>query len=377
MYKEIKPLAIQEFLRTTDNAIPVLQEKYGIYAKRSVKHPSLIQFHYDQIESSGSEIRSCQLVMECRGIILDESDNWKVVAYPFNRFFNSDEPCAAKINWGTATVQEKLDGSLMILYWYGNMWNVATKGSPDAAGTVGTEDFTFADLFWKTFKKYVDIDKHMDIEHTYMVELVSNYNRVVCTYSEENYSDLYLIGIRSNLNYTEVNVNKLSHEYLVFPPPKTWPMHSIGSVMSAAKELNPMQQEGFVVVDGNFNRIKVKSPQYVLIHHMKDNFSTRRMIDLIKLGEVHEFLSYFPEYMGLYNKVKSFVDDLVLELTQEYANILEQLLAENKTTQKDFALLANKSRLPSVLYSVKAHKYSSIKDAVYDVATKKLEDMLG
>ncbi len=48
--------------------------------KRHPEYPNLIQFYY-QVYAETSEI-----VRECRGIILDESRNWSVVAYPFNSF---------------------------------------------------------------------------------------------------------------------------------------------------------------------------------------------------------------------------------------------------------------------------------------------------
>jgi tRNA splicing ligase len=53
------------------------------------------------------------VVQECRGLILDESANWRIVAFPYTKFFNYGEEHAASIDWSTACVQEKLDGSLM------------------------------------------------------------------------------------------------------------------------------------------------------------------------------------------------------------------------------------------------------------------------
>ena len=39
-----------------------------------------------------------------------------------------------KINWKTARVYEKIDGSLMTLYFYDNKWIISSSGKPDADG---------------------------------------------------------------------------------------------------------------------------------------------------------------------------------------------------------------------------------------------------
>src|SRR5689334_3182288 len=63
------------------------------------------------------------------------------------------EKWADEIDWATATVYEKLDGSLVTLYWcaaprchphittsrYEQEWNVSSSGVPDASGMCGRQ----------------------------------------------------------------------------------------------------------------------------------------------------------------------------------------------------------------------------------------------
>jgi len=56
-----------------------------------------------------------EVVRECRGIILDETDNYRPVCVPFFKFGNYGEPYADDIDWNTARVQDKIDGSLINL----------------------------------------------------------------------------------------------------------------------------------------------------------------------------------------------------------------------------------------------------------------------
>ena len=43
------------------------------------------------------------------------------------------ESSADAIDWSTARVMEKLDGSLATLYWYKGEWHVSSSGVPDAS----------------------------------------------------------------------------------------------------------------------------------------------------------------------------------------------------------------------------------------------------
>lgn len=60
---------------------------------------------YNQIESDFAN----EEVRDCRGLIL-EMGSWKVLSLGFFKFFNAAEGHAAKIDWSTAHVLEKLDG---------------------------------------------------------------------------------------------------------------------------------------------------------------------------------------------------------------------------------------------------------------------------
>lgn len=63
---------------------------------------------------------------ECRGLVLDEAKDWAVVAMPYTRFFNYGERWASSIDWATAKVFEKMDGSLMTMVRYAVMGIIAT-----------------------------------------------------------------------------------------------------------------------------------------------------------------------------------------------------------------------------------------------------------
>lgn len=59
---------------------------------------------------------SSPIVQEARGIIID-LENLDVACWPFRKFGNYNESYADKIDWATAMVQEKVDGSIVKLWW--------------------------------------------------------------------------------------------------------------------------------------------------------------------------------------------------------------------------------------------------------------------
>ena len=95
-----------------------------------------ILLKYDQLESP----MGCEEVQDCRGLIL-ERDTWKVMSLAFRKFFNNEEGHAARINWETAKILEKVDGSMMQLYWdwHKGKWCVGTTGTPEADGEVNNK----------------------------------------------------------------------------------------------------------------------------------------------------------------------------------------------------------------------------------------------
>ena len=104
-------LKIQEFISNHSNWQELLSnDPYNL--KISYKN-GLYCFKYNQISSNFNN----PIVCEARGLILD-SKTFEVVCCPFFKFFNIDEPHAAKIDWKNGiSVSEKIDGSLIKLYY--------------------------------------------------------------------------------------------------------------------------------------------------------------------------------------------------------------------------------------------------------------------
>ena len=340
-------LNVQKFLRTTKNGIEELKNRFAIDAKRHSEYPNLVLFKYSQIASNFAD----PIVQECRGIVLDESDNWRVVCWSFSKFFNSNEPLAAKIDWSTAEVQEKKDGSLCQLYYYGNKWNVATSGTPDASGQVNDFGKSFKELFWETWNKYGTDTDYLNSDFCYAFELTGPFNRVVVDNKE---NELTVIGCRDLRNLQEFHLDYSPIQAIGIP--RRFPLASVEDCIKAAEALNPMNQEGFVVVDANFNRIKIKSPAYVILHHAKDSLSKKRMCEIVRKGEFEEFktaIESLPELKRVFEEVEQ-KHRYAIWSAETVFNMIKGV-----KNQKDFAVEANKTKYASVLFQMRKNNLSA------------------
>ena len=357
------PCPVREFL-LNGGTLEQLKTLYAVDAKRHGLWPNLVHLKYSQIDSP----MASSIVQNCRGIILDQDDDWKIVAWPFNKFFNYGEGHAATIDWSTAAVQEKVDGSLMVLYWYDDSWHVATSGSPDASGSVGTtSSIKFRDLFWKTFYKMKFSEPpSINRSYTFMFELTSPYNRVVVPHTE---SKLTLTGMRNVWNGNEMQTRLRSS----FNPVRGFWLRSLEDLTETFKTMDPLAQEGYVIVDAKFNRIKVKHPGYVALHHMKSSFSVKALVEVIRSGEVSEVLAHFPEWKLAFQQVQAAYDGLVITLEQEHEDLMG--LADDRKT---FALAAQTlSPYPAVHFNLLDKKQATVKDCLRNVQIDKMINLLG
>ncbi len=237
-------------------------------------------------------------VQECRGLILELPD-YNIISLPFYKFFNYGEGNASKINWNTARVFKKYDGSLLTMYYYNNVWNVATTGTIDANTSVNNNpDLMFSDLFWNTLNSVSGLSKDeltskLDVKTTYMFELCTPYNIVVTPHAV---SKVYLLGAR-DLRYLEelsnLELEKISKEINI-PFAESYDLSSFEDILKTFDNM-PFSEEGYIVCDNMRNRNKVKNPAYVAAHHLKSSTALYRIVDIIKSNEIDEYIATFPE----------------------------------------------------------------------------------
>lgn len=279
---------------------------------------------------------SSPIVREARGIIFKVGEWEYPVCHPFNKFFNYGETFSDDVDWNSAVVSEKIDGSLMKL-WFDDKWHLSTNGSIDAYKTTFNDrDNTFGELF-ETALLYngitlTELTRDLNTNYTYMFELVSPINRIVIPYET---TDIYYLGRREKYTDKEYPFF-LEDPNIVFgkniKTPKVYRMNTLSQVLSVSADL-PWDEEGYVVCDKLCNRVKIKSPKYVLAHYNLTNraVSFKNFVQIVLQGEVEEFKQYaVPDILATLNRAIEVVNRFRLEC-ENAKKVVTELRSEDRS----------------------------------------------
>jgi hypothetical protein len=252
----------------------------------------------------------------------------EILCHSFDKFFNRNEFPAVKIDWSTAVIREKIDGSLIRL-WYnpyagGNWpidpaigWTFATNNEFTVEAELPHVDPVCKEEGWKikptTFKQLVDfalndnVSEFADLpkNYTFFFECVSPYNRIIVPYKK---TELYLLGARDNITDQEYTPEEINEKYFCgkFKIPKILNVNDPRDIQKIANEYDS-KHEGFVVCDKYFNRVKIKGTAYVLAHHIRweKNLSCEYFFEALKMGILDDIKSISQEYIPICEELEN------------------------------------------------------------------------
>lgn len=255
----------------------------------------LIVLNYEQSAPPGT------ISDVCRGLILNKS-TLKVVCRGFDRFGCYDIE-QSDYNIEDCKFYEKIDGSLIKIYFYKKLWRVSNRSQAFAENlscSLGriTSNKTFAHLVYEAlevksideFQTFCNSNKFVT-NYTYIFELTSIHTTVITPY---NQTKLWFLAARDNCTGQYLKDIKISGPVLY---PKTYRFESFKACQEAANVLSG-RKEGFVVYNAcNEPIAKIKSRHYKILHKIKGNvLDEKRICNMIINGKHTEFLEAFPSY---------------------------------------------------------------------------------
>jgi hypothetical protein len=258
----MKELEVQKYLRSGKSLINLRQE-YKIDFTVNTEQNSVV-LNYSPLTPMTTQIGK-----ESRALILD-LDNWNVIAKSMDAF---DVPTSLKtpgiiedFDWNSAFAIPKYDGCLMMLYFHQNQWFIGTRFSTDSNCNVyspnsGETDLKWIDLFKQIIEDYgytfEEFTANFSKDKYYSFELCSRLNRNIVIYEE---SLIKIISIVDAKTLEEINID--SFHLTEFLPEKI-KVNNLKEVYDLINlNDNPIEVEGFVVVDSSFKRLKVKNDKY-------------------------------------------------------------------------------------------------------------------
>lgn len=204
-----------------------------------------------------------------RGLVLDV-DNQTVVATPFPKFFNALEQGENIPDLPFETF-EKVDGSLIIIFWHDGEWRTATKGA-----------FGSSQAAWAAERlKGRDLSA-LRRGTTYLAEAVYAENRIVVRYAQD---ELVMLAAYdeagAELSYAEL---RETADRLGWRAAGRHAYQSMSQLMAEANDLT-VDAEGFVVRFDDGLRLKIKGAEYRRIHALVSRITPLAMWEIMQAGD--------------------------------------------------------------------------------------------
>ncbi len=209
-------------------------EQLSVYVKNGLiefnEHDSLDLRIYNYTQECQYNQAWDEITLSCRGLIINSKN--KIIARPFKKFFNYEEIVNKNIIPNESYVAyEKMDGSLGIMFYYGNDWHIATRGSFNSDQALFAKNVIL--------KKYTEKLSQLDKKNTYLFEIIYPENRIVVDYKGE--SEIYLLGVIDTQSGYEYDINSFNH---IFKVVKQYKNVNLCSLPDNTSGLN---NEGYVI----------------------------------------------------------------------------------------------------------------------------------
>jgi T4 RnlA family RNA ligase len=294
-------------------------------------HPELPLKIYNYAAKAQYDREWNPMTLSCRGLVLDRDRN--IIARPLPKFFNLSEH-QGNLPAGIPTIYEKLDGSLIILFYYLDRWVVASRGS------FNSEQSQFAEGLLTNYSSYL---ARLDRQYTYLFEVIYPSNRIVVDYgSSERLVFLAAIDPQTG---TELDFNSIDWPDRALTYPATDLPTWLQSIESNADDFD--NYEGFILRWPDGFRLKYKLTEYVRLHRIITQVSSKEIWECLSQGQdLDHLLELVPD--EFYHWVKATKADL----EEKYRAIESECRSTFKSlpTRRETAAYFQTQKYPGVLF---------------------------
>lgn len=283
---------------------------------------------------------------QCRGLIFDGDS--RVIARPFPKFFNLGQAEAPDLALDEPVrVFDKLDGSLGILYQHDYAPGRGTEIGLATRGSFMSEQARYGSELLRILIGTTDWRPNPNL--TYLVEIIYPENRIVVDYGRRK--ELVLLEVIE----TATGLPAYASEWN-YPGPWVDIMLDEGTLEDALSLPPRENAEGFVLYVPRTNeRVKVKQEDYVRLHAIITNLSTKQLWRSLREGlSEEEILTPIPDEFQPWareqlSKIVGYVDAHERAVKDDFFDIMVNCLPM-RATRKDFALYVQECPYKSLLF---------------------------
>jgi RNA ligase len=302
-------------------SLPLLIEQGYIVSQT---HPTLPLTIYNYTAQTQYERYWNEVTLACRGLVLD--DHYQVIARPLSKFFNLHEH-QGTLPDGVPSIYEKLDGSLILLFFYAGAWQIGSRGS-------FTSDQ--AEKARQLLSNYQTDLEQLDPDYTYLLEVIYPRNRIVVDYGDAE--RLVLLAAVHTATGAEIDHTSVAWSDRA----QTYPATSLPDWIAALNQDELPNQEGFILKWPNGFRLKYKLDDYVRLHRVLTRIQAKDIWEcLSQKQDLSQFLDSVPD--EFYTWVKTVKADLEAQyqtIETEARRVFKDL-GDRKQTAAYFQTQAN------------------------------------
>ena len=268
-------------INTYENLKFVLEsEPYNLKIKEDLDYPELFLI-YTQ-DNSAYHI---PLVNECNGIIL-EKNTFKIICYTFNKCIDTIDLniISQNINLNNLYYETAIEGTLIRLFYYNNKWNISTKKCIDASKSKWLSEKNFAQLFYECVENY-EFMQNLNISHCYSFIIMHHENKIVVNYCN---ASAYHISTRdlNTLDEIDIDIGIPKNERINID------YNNFNNMVTQIYNDHSLLYEGYIFIDTNYNRWKIKNPYFNKVRNIWGNTNNR----FYKYLEIRKECNLLNEY---------------------------------------------------------------------------------
>lgn len=254
-------------------------------------------------------------LLYARGLVVN--DEWKVIARPLPKFFN-DYEVKGSLPSKPFEVYEKLDGSLIIMFFYEGKPIFCTRGSFTSEQAIKAQE-----VFTRKYQ-HVNVDQ----DFTYCFEIIYPHNKIIVDYKEEE--DIFLLAKIHTATGLEESIKDTGFRCVS--------MYNPNKSLNELKQLDVENKEGFVILFPHNNfRVKLKFKTYINLHKI-GKYSKKDVVKKMVKGEEMALEQIpdecYPDFQNMMIDINKQFTAIKHDMLKEYTNIMHKYKEEKEIIEK-------------------------------------------
>lgn len=289
----------------------VEDEPYFLKIKEDTKCPDLALFH-----SQPNSDFNLSIVRVCNGLIIDKN-NLKIVCYTFEKLKDDVVP-VEEVNYNDCFIEDAVEGTLMRLFFYNNVWQLSTKKCLCASSSKWISQNNFQELFMESTT--AELLTKLNPNNCYSFIVSHPENNIIYKPVKPI---LYHISTRDLTNLNEIDEDIGANKIPRIPFSTYLQNTNISAIYNEYINHNSLSTEGYVFIDSSFKRHKIIKNNIKNIRQLWGNNNNRffRYLELRKDNNLlTEYLKFFPNDKDDFVDYEKKVYELANNILDVYMN---------------------------------------------------------